>query len=257
MGSLNARIDRTLRLYRVATVSSATRIMAGRLANKFGCGTRSLKRVALRYTHNQVYMRAGSSSDYEVFWQTFVDEELKPLRAISDPVVIVDCGANIGYASTYLLEAFPTARVIAIEPEPENAEVCQLNLEPYRNRSTLLRAAVWERTTQLSLSRGNYGDGREWATQVRSPEPGELPSVQAIDLLTLMSEQAINTIDLLKIDIEGSELQLFAARHATVGFAGSETSLSNCMVQPAPGYSLMPSLASDISFCDQANFTSA
>jgi FkbM family methyltransferase len=183
--------------------------MAGRVANKFGYSSHSLKCVTLRHNHNQVYMRGGRSSDHEVFRQIFVEEELKPLRAISDPVVIVDCGANVGYASVYLLEAFPTARVISMEPDPENAKVCRLNLESYRDRSSLLQAAVWGCTTQLSLSRGDYGDRREWATQVRSPEPGELPSVEGIDIPTLLREQNISTVDLLKIDIEGSELQLF------------------------------------------------
>jgi FkbM family methyltransferase len=154
-------------------------------------------------------MRAGDSSDYEVFRQIFIEEEFKPLCAISNPSVIVDCGANVGYASRYFLEVFPNARVIAIEPDPENAKVCRMNLALHRDRSSLLRAAIWGCTTELSLARGDYGDGREWATRVRQPRRDETATVRAVDMLTLLSEQSIGIVDLLKIDIEGSELELF------------------------------------------------
>lgn len=90
MGLLITRLYRTVRLYQAVTALSATKIMAGRLANKFGHSVRTLKRVTLRHTHNQVYMRAGASSDYEVFRQIFVDEEFKwdtqSLRARSCPI---------------------------------------------------------------------------------------------------------------------------------------------------------------------------
>jgi FkbM family methyltransferase len=184
-------------------------MIASRLGNAVGRKKRSLERVYLRGSCDALYMRTGDSSDFKAFTQIFLEEEYKPLRAIAAPRVIVDCGSNVGYSSRYLLEAFPSARVIAIEPDPENFRICQLNLEPFRNRASVLQAAVWTHATQLSLSRGAFRDGREWTTQVRRPGEGESADVAAIDIESLLKKEAIDTIDLLKIDIEGSELELF------------------------------------------------
>ena len=46
-----------------------------------------------------------------------------PLDPPVEPRFILDCGANVGYTSAYLLTRFPTAFLIAIEPDPGNAEI--------------------------------------------------------------------------------------------------------------------------------------
>ncbi len=117
--------------------------------------------------------------------------------------VIVDCGANVGYASAYLLSRFPQARVIAIEPFPANALLCRRNLAPYGSRATVIEAAVWSHCTRLVL---DHAGGKEWGVGVRAAQPGEAGDIEAIDLPSL----GLNRIDILKIDIEGSEAELFA-----------------------------------------------
>lgn len=209
MGLLRSWIDRITKLSRWATIWSAIRLLTWRVRKKAGWAGRSLKRVNLRASRGALYMRIGRSSDYDVFKQVFIEEEFKPVRAIREARVIVDCGANVGYASRYLLDVFPMARLIAIEPDPENAAICRLNLKPYGDRASLRQAAVWREAAQLSLVRGAFGDGREWATQVRALGEDESGDVAAIDISTLMSEEGVDMIDLLKIDIEGGELDLF------------------------------------------------
>src|SRR6266576_607241 len=41
---------------------------------------------------------------------------------------IVDLGANVGYASRWLLRKFPQARLVAVEPSPDNAAILHRNL---------------------------------------------------------------------------------------------------------------------------------
>lgn len=183
-----------------------------RVSAKLGRTDRVLKRIALRQGRPPLFMRVGASSDFGVFTEVFLDDELGPLRRISPPRVIVDCGANVGYASRYLLDMFPAAKLVAIEPSPDNAQMCQANLAPYRDRSAMRQAAVWAEVARLHLLRGGFGDGREWATQVKVASNGDLADVTAIDIPTLMLEEAIDTIDLLKIDIEGAELDLFRSK---------------------------------------------
>src|SRR5262245_15773023 len=61
------------------------------------------------------------TSDLLVFEQVLYREEYAPLKGLGEPRLILDCGANVGYTSVYLLNHYPHARLIAIEPDAGNA----------------------------------------------------------------------------------------------------------------------------------------
>jgi FkbM family methyltransferase len=157
-----------------------------------------------------VVMRVGGSSDPAVFDQIFINSDLAVLTShVRDARVIVDLGANVGYSSIVLLNAFPNAFVLAVEPDPSSVAICSRNLEPYGDRARLVKAGIWNRSCSLKLVRGEFGDGKEWATQVRPTEAGETADVEALDMPSLLGMCPHPTIDILKIDIEGAEATLF------------------------------------------------
>ncbi len=157
-----------------------------------------------------VFARLGGSSDMSVFHQIFQQDEYACMRNISSPRLILDLGANVGYSSAYFLSCFPTAAVVAVEPDPDNFEMCCKNLAPYGDRAKVVLGAVWSKRSKLVLSRGAFGDGLEWATQVRESE-GEKDeaTVDAWDVPSLLELAGGRDIDLLKVDIERGELQVF------------------------------------------------
>ena len=150
-------------------------------------------------------MRTGPSSDYDVAEQIFGQEQYAPLKACQAVNTIVDCGSNVGYASAYLLTHFPTARLIAVEPEPSNYEICRRNLAAYGTRATVINAAVWSCHTKLSITR-DFRDGREWAA--RTVDSGDNRCVNTVTMEDLI-RLAGGASDLLKVDIEGAEIELF------------------------------------------------
>ena len=77
-----------------------------------------------RGTAHPVRMRSGRSSDLSVFWQIFVNREYAVLNDVHSTRLIIDLGANVGISSAYLLNQFPSAKVIAVEPDPGNYELC-------------------------------------------------------------------------------------------------------------------------------------
>ncbi len=155
-------------------------------------------------------IRARHSSDTLVFEQVCVDREFDFVSRLSPPVkFILDLGANIGCASAYFLSAFPDASVIAVEPDPQNAARCQENLCPYGDRATVIHGAVWHTSGKLVLARGSE---KEWGIQVRQAEAGEDADVAAYSISDLMEISPCRQIDLLKIDIEGSESALFSTK---------------------------------------------
>ena len=121
------------------------------------------------------------------------------------PETIVDAGAHIGMASILFARKFPFARIIAIEPEPSNFAALLRNTSPYKN-ITLVQAALWNEDGEVTLGRSNAHV--KGAFQV--VENGE-KRVRAMTMDTLMRETGIQSIDLLKVDIEGAEKEVFTA----------------------------------------------
>lgn len=142
------------------------------------------------------------STDADVYRQVVMEEQYAVVID-EQAEIIVDCGANVGYASAYFLSRCPNAQVVAIEPFPANAELCRRNLAPYGRRAKVIEAAAWSQSGRLVL---DHGGGNEWGVRVRAARAGEFGAIEAVDLPSL----GLGRIDLLKIDIEGSEADLFA-----------------------------------------------
>lgn len=118
------------------------------------------------------------------------------------PKFIIDCGANIGLSAVYFANKFPNARIIAIEPDSNNFSFLQNNTRNYPNVSCLQRA-VWPVNTSLEVVDPGRGG---WGLQTKTSSNGKLKSI-TID--EIMEQYHFPKIDLLKIDIEGAEQELF------------------------------------------------
>jgi len=129
---------------------------------------------------------------------------------VVDARLIIDCGAYTGLSSIWFLNRHPNAHVISVEPDPANFRLCKRNLSPYRGRVTLIPAAIWPYQTKLVISRGQFRDGGPWTTQVRECLGDEKPDVWSVDINTLIKQSGFAVVDILKVDIEKSELALFS-----------------------------------------------
>ena len=135
------------------------------------------------------------------------------------PEVIVDAGAYTGLSTAFFAHRFPDAKIIAIEPGRESFDLLVQNTAAFPNVQPL-RAALWTESGTVSLS--DPGDGA-WGMRVTEstgsapgPTGGSGPAagadpVRAVTVTDVMREFGLGTIDLLKVDIEGSEKELFAA----------------------------------------------
>jgi FkbM family methyltransferase len=167
--------------------------------------------LKVRNASHPLRMRTGNSSDRQVLRQIFAYGDYEPVR-LTNPETIIDLGANVGYSSSYFLSKYPSVKVMAIEPERDNFRMCCENLRPFGERATLVQGAVWSETRPLAVRVGTVGDGREWSTQVVLPsDSADAESIVAgYDINYLIELFGSPKVDLLKIDIEGSELALFS-----------------------------------------------
>ena len=104
-----------------------------------------------RYSQHPLHYR-WNKSDVYVFRQIFIQREYSYLDNLTNVGLIVDCGANVGYSSSYFLTQFPNSHVIAIEPDPENFAIMRKNLLPYGERVETFNAAVWSHPTNYILA---------------------------------------------------------------------------------------------------------
>lgn len=162
--------------------------------------------------NHPVYVRPRTS-DMAVFRQIFKKEEYAKTRSLGALDVVIDLGANVGYSAAYFLSQFPTCRVIAVEPDPENFAILVKNLAPYGNRATCLHAGVWSHTCHVRISEIPYRDNLEWSRHVVECAADAPGALRGIGLRDLLDSHGVGRVALLKCDIEGAEVALFGPSH--------------------------------------------
>lgn len=173
----------------------------------------SLQSFHVKGIQYPVFCRADAT-DSDVFHQLFLRREYACVESIErDAKFIIDCGANIGLTSVYFLNRFPNARLVAIEPDSNNFAVLERNVRPYGDRVEIIKAGVWSHTTGLVVHTPEGRENEAWAIQVRAAAADETPDVEAIDLLSVLARAGGQAVDLLKVDIEFSEIAVFGQNY--------------------------------------------
>jgi FkbM family methyltransferase len=154
------------------------------------------------------------SSDFLVLRQVLLDREYESPGALV-PSVIIDAGANIGVTSVFYANRYPGARIFAIEPEISNFEMLVKNAAPYKT-IVPIHGALWSRATSVAVcSVQNFS---HWGVRV-SEEPSII-SAPAFTVSDLMSQYQLDFIDILKLDIEGAEMEVFETSGPWIGKVG-------------------------------------
>lgn len=107
---------------------------------------------------------------------------------------IIDCGANIGISILYYKRLYPDSQIIGFEPDPKIFKILQENLRQCNNDQVkVINKAVWNEQTSINFL-PDEADGGKIA------EEGQL-TVKTVRLSDYLTE----SIDFLKMDIEGAE----------------------------------------------------
>jgi FkbM family methyltransferase len=160
------------------------------------------ERINIGGKSNSFRIRKGTT-DKSVFREVFLFKGYN--TALSNLQIIVDGGANIGLTSIFLKEKFPNSIIYSVEPSVSNFELLVENTKNFPS-ITPIQSALWPRDTSLKIS--NPKD-HEWAFTVEECSQDQPNSFKAISISSLMEQNKLEYIDLLKLDIEGSERELF------------------------------------------------
>jgi FkbM family methyltransferase len=120
------------------------------------------------------------------------------------PEVVLDLGGNIGLTSLWLDSCFRPQKMVVVEPFPENARLARKNLAQSAGEVVLVEAAAGSSdgfadfSAAVDSNRGSVSFGTNGKTRVVSMD-------------SLFEEAGIGPrIDLMKVDIEGGEAELFS-----------------------------------------------
>jgi FkbM family methyltransferase len=164
----------------------------------------------------KIKLRKNPFSDFEIFNQIFSFKEYLPVvnaytvnfNAKSEKALnIIDAGSNIGLTTLFFLDHFQNANIISIEPEIENFKILGFNLDSVKNNKIIkINGALWSSNCKIKI----VNDFRDRSScSFRVEESDAKDAIDAYSVHQLIADYNFETIDILKIDIEGSEKQLF------------------------------------------------
>jgi FkbM family methyltransferase len=172
---------------------------------------------------NKYLIRPGTT-DIQVFRQVIIDQEYFPIingikesNDIHSIRKIVDAGSNIGMTTLFFKNFFPEAKIIAIEPDKGNFNHLKKNIgiNGFLSSVTMLKAALWKNSSDNLYISSDFRDGKEWSKSVTIQNKDESYNHSKNPLNVVTLQNVINlfeenhVVDILKIDIEGSESELF------------------------------------------------
>lgn len=150
---------------------------------------------------NPIFLR-NKTYDIHIFFQIFIAGELE-INYDNSIKTIIDCGANIGLSTLYYRRKFPEAVIFSIEPEQNNFALLEENTKSYSN-ITCIKMGVYGKNCNLYLI--DIGEGEaSYQVSEKSDKGIVLNTIQCKTIDSIMEEFKIQRIDILKMDIEGSE----------------------------------------------------
>lgn len=166
---------------------------------------------------------------YFGIWEPFVSRFVS--RRISPGDVVLDIGANIGYMTLLAATAAgPQGRVVAIEASAGTYRKLKANVD--RNHATQVKAihgAVTDRVGTLTLFHAP-GTNTGMTSTVRDFGVGG-ETVEAGPLQHWVSEEDIRRARLIKIDVEGAEIQVLESILPLLGIMSPKVEIV-CEVSP-------------------------
>ncbi|HLG38682.1 MAG TPA: FkbM family methyltransferase [Chitinophagaceae bacterium] len=168
---------------------------------------RGANKILLRGIKHPVYLRSHTS-DRALFKQIFYSGDYD-IPVSFQPRYIIDGGANIGFFSILFANRFPDSKIAAIEPDTSNYGFLKKNVGQYPNIHTL-QTAIWDKQAYLKISVEELDKCAIKAEEVADEKDADLKAMSIADII---AKEGFPYIDILKLDIEGAEKEVFSSNY--------------------------------------------
>jgi FkbM family methyltransferase len=163
----------------------------------------------------------------------FVEKQYE-LSTVREGGLILDCGGNIGLSALWFKRRYPTSRVVVYEADPAIARVLARNVAEFGLSGVEVVAAAVSDTNEPVAFAPDGG----WAGRI-ADHGDAVPGVR-------LSDRIDGEVDLLKLDIEGSEYRVLAdlCRTRKIGLVKHLVAELHCHADdPTPLHELWANLA--------------
>lgn len=182
------------------------------------------KRITRKFGMNLVHVdRLGIDVERDLERLTNAD----PIRAI------FDVGGNFGQTALRFSTAFPNARICSFEPVPSSFLRLQRAVQGKGNISAA-NTAVGEETGEISIH-VSADAGSNSISRKKAGDNSITVPVDTVDALAKSYE--LEAIDLLKIDVEGYELQVLKGATGLFAREAIRFVFAECIVPDEPDHS--------------------
>lgn len=166
------------------------------------------RRLAVPGLAHPLHLRP-STTDVATFHQIFTLAEYD-IDLPFIPKHIIDAGANIGLASVFFSNKYPSSQILSIEPESSNFKLLEENTRKYPNIIPINKA-LSNTGGLLDVHDAGVGNWGYYTSRRSSDEnhDDKIRTIVAVTIADIMDRYKIEILDLVKIDIEGHEKELF------------------------------------------------
>jgi len=145
------------------------------------------------------------------YTQFFVDGIYNGFFAGSRVYSVIDIGANVGLFTEWVLDRFGSdTRVISVEPNRSAANAFR-RIHSMRSNVSLEEIAIWKESGSEIEMMVNPENTLISSLEGSGTGYSESQKVQTKTLLDLLADNGLDNVDLLKIDVEGAEYEIFEA----------------------------------------------
>lgn len=167
-----------------------------------------VEKLRIRSIGNKpVYARSGTE-DYLTLYSTFYNQFHLPPTTLRPDSVILDLGSNIGVTLVHLKHVYPSARVIGVEMDEDNYKLAERNIAGM-DGVEVINSAISVSDGVVSYNKSDNVDAYHVTTSGTDNHAGKLVSVNSITIGSLLAKYRLESVDFMKMDIEGEEIKLF------------------------------------------------
>jgi len=173
------------------------------------------QRFPLKLGNHKIWLnKENSVYSLDIYMELFKERHHSKLSSFlpNKNDIVIDVGANEGYYVLKTKEIAPSSKIIAVEPNPTAFGILKKNVEANKLKNIiLLSKAITSRNGRIKFEIVK-GRSEVGAVNVykKFRKRGRLKkiTVNSITLEKLCKKYKIDKIDILKIDVEGSEVDI-------------------------------------------------